>query len=42
VWDVNEQVQALIRSQRTIDPDALRDRDTPLDSLVGDLASQTD
>jgi len=42
VWDVNEQVQALIRSQRMIDPDALRDRDTPLDSLVGDLASQTD
>lgn len=41
VWDVNEQVQALIRSQRTVDPDALRDRDTPLDSLVGDVANQT-
>jgi 3-phenylpropionate/trans-cinnamate dioxygenase ferredoxin reductase component len=42
VWDVNEQVQALIRSQGTVDPHALRDRDTPLDSLVGELASRTD
>ena len=42
VWDVNEQVQALIRSKRMVDPDALRDHDTPLDSLVGELANQTD
>lgn len=33
VWDVNEQVQALIRSRQKIDPDALADRDTPLEAL---------
>ncbi len=38
VWDVNEHVQALIRSRRKIDPAALRDRDTPLESLAGDPA----
>jgi 3-phenylpropionate/trans-cinnamate dioxygenase ferredoxin reductase subunit len=36
VWDVNEHVQALIRSRQPIDLAALGDRDTPLDSLVGD------
>jgi 3-phenylpropionate/trans-cinnamate dioxygenase ferredoxin reductase subunit len=34
VWDVNEDVQALIRSQREVDPAALRDSDTPLESLA--------
>ena len=34
VWDVNEHVQTLIRSQRVIDPAVLRDPDTPLESLV--------
>ncbi|MGZ4234049.1 MAG: NAD(P)/FAD-dependent oxidoreductase [Solirubrobacteraceae bacterium] len=34
VWDVNEHVQELIRSRQTIDVAALRDRDTPLESLV--------
>ncbi len=34
VWDVNEHVQALIRSRRTVDVAALTDPDTPLDSLV--------
>jgi 3-phenylpropionate/trans-cinnamate dioxygenase ferredoxin reductase subunit len=34
VWDVNEHVQALIRSQREVDPAALRDSDTPLESLA--------
>src|SRR6185312_3005798 len=29
VWDVNEHVQALIRSRRRVDPGALRDLDTP-------------
>ncbi len=38
VWDVNEHVQALIRSGRKIDPAALRDRDTPLEVLAGDPA----
>ena len=36
VWDVNEQVQALIRSRRTIELAALRDTGIPLDSLVGE------
>jgi 3-phenylpropionate/trans-cinnamate dioxygenase ferredoxin reductase subunit len=36
VWDVNEQLQALIRSHRPIDAAALTDPDTPLDSLAGD------
>jgi 3-phenylpropionate/trans-cinnamate dioxygenase ferredoxin reductase subunit len=36
VWDVNEHVQALIRSRQPIDVAALADRDTPLDSLAGD------
>jgi 3-phenylpropionate/trans-cinnamate dioxygenase ferredoxin reductase component len=36
VWDVNEHVQALIRSRREVDVAALADPDTPLDSLVGE------
>jgi 3-phenylpropionate/trans-cinnamate dioxygenase ferredoxin reductase subunit len=38
VWDVNEHVQALIRSRRRVDADALRDTDTPLESLAGQPA----
>ena len=34
VWDVNEQVQTLIRSRQEIDVAALRDEDTPLPELV--------
>jgi 3-phenylpropionate/trans-cinnamate dioxygenase ferredoxin reductase component len=39
VWDVNEQVQSLIRSRRQVDIGALTDPDTPLDELAGELAS---
>jgi len=39
VWDVNEQVQALIRSRRPVDPAALCDPDVPLMSLAGETAS---
>jgi 3-phenylpropionate/trans-cinnamate dioxygenase ferredoxin reductase component len=35
VWDVNEGVQALIRSRQSVNVAALRDVDTPLDSLLG-------
>ena len=38
VWDVNEHVQALIRSGDKVDAAALGDHDTPLDSLLGSLA----
>jgi 3-phenylpropionate/trans-cinnamate dioxygenase ferredoxin reductase subunit len=38
VWDVNEQVQALIRSGALVDPVALRDPDTPLETLAGEPA----
>lgn len=34
VWDVNEQVQALIRSGERIDPDRLRVPDVPLEDLL--------
>jgi 3-phenylpropionate/trans-cinnamate dioxygenase ferredoxin reductase subunit len=34
VWDVNEQVQTLIRSRRPVDAAALRDLDTPLEALT--------
>jgi 3-phenylpropionate/trans-cinnamate dioxygenase ferredoxin reductase subunit len=34
VWDVNEHVQALIRSQQAVDAATLTDPDTPLESLV--------
>ena len=39
VWDVNQHVQALIRSRRQIDAATLTDPDTPLESLVGDAAT---
>ena len=42
VWDVNEHVQALIRSRRAIDPAALTDPDTPLESLAGEPTTGTE
>ena len=41
VWDVNEHVQALIRSRQTMDVAALSDRDTPLESLVAQPTTRT-
>jgi 3-phenylpropionate/trans-cinnamate dioxygenase ferredoxin reductase subunit len=41
VWDVNEQIQALIRSRRTIDVAALTDPGTPLESLAGKATTGT-
>jgi 3-phenylpropionate/trans-cinnamate dioxygenase ferredoxin reductase subunit len=38
VWDVNEHVQALIRSRQPVSADALRDADTPLESLAAERA----
>jgi len=34
VWDVNEHVQALIRSRAAVDPDRLADPDVPLETLT--------
>ncbi len=34
VWDVNEDLQALVRSRQEVDPAALCDRDTPLSELA--------
>jgi 3-phenylpropionate/trans-cinnamate dioxygenase ferredoxin reductase component len=39
VWDVNAHVQALIRSRQQVDAGALRDTDTPLESLAAQPAS---
>lgn len=39
IWDVNEDVQALIRLQRQVDTRALADPDTPLQSILRDPAS---
>jgi 3-phenylpropionate/trans-cinnamate dioxygenase ferredoxin reductase subunit len=39
VWDVNEHVQALIRSRQQVETAALRDTDTPLESLAAQPAS---
>jgi 3-phenylpropionate/trans-cinnamate dioxygenase ferredoxin reductase subunit len=35
VWDVNEAIQALVRSGRPVDSAALSDPETPLESLAG-------
>jgi 3-phenylpropionate/trans-cinnamate dioxygenase ferredoxin reductase subunit len=35
VWDVNEDIQALIRSRQELTAEALRDKDTPLSELIG-------
>jgi 3-phenylpropionate/trans-cinnamate dioxygenase ferredoxin reductase subunit len=40
VWDVNEQVQALIRARRPADAGALSDPGTPLESLVGEVTAK--
>jgi 3-phenylpropionate/trans-cinnamate dioxygenase ferredoxin reductase subunit len=40
VGDVNEQLQALIRSRRAADAAALSDPDTPLEALAGGHAGQ--
>jgi 3-phenylpropionate/trans-cinnamate dioxygenase ferredoxin reductase subunit len=40
VWDVNEQLQALIRSQQALDAATLTDPDTPLESLVPEEESK--
>jgi 3-phenylpropionate/trans-cinnamate dioxygenase ferredoxin reductase subunit len=42
VWDVNPQVEALIRGRQPADLSALRDPGTPLGSLVGDLPVETE
>ena len=39
VWDVNEHVQALIRSVEPVDVAELTDVDTPLESLAGERSS---
>jgi 3-phenylpropionate/trans-cinnamate dioxygenase ferredoxin reductase subunit len=41
VWDVNEHLQALIRSRRAISVAALTDPDNPLDALVADSQPTT-
>jgi 3-phenylpropionate/trans-cinnamate dioxygenase ferredoxin reductase subunit len=33
VWDVNDDIQALIRSETLVDPDRLADPDVPLTDL---------
>ena len=38
VWDVNEHIQALIRSREQVDVAALTDPGTPLDRLAAELA----
>jgi 3-phenylpropionate/trans-cinnamate dioxygenase ferredoxin reductase subunit len=38
VWDVNQHVQALIRSRHRIDTGVLADLDTPLEALASELA----
>jgi 3-phenylpropionate/trans-cinnamate dioxygenase ferredoxin reductase subunit len=39
IWDVNDHVQALIRSRREIDVAALTDPGTPLESLAGEAST---
>ncbi len=41
VWDVNEHVQALIRSRQPVDVAALTDPDTPLASLIGEPTTES-
>ena len=36
IWDVNETIQALVRSGRTVDPGRLADADVPLEELLGE------
>jgi 3-phenylpropionate/trans-cinnamate dioxygenase ferredoxin reductase subunit len=39
VWDVNDQIQALIRSRQQVNAAALTHPGTPLDSLAGEPAA---
>jgi 3-phenylpropionate/trans-cinnamate dioxygenase ferredoxin reductase component len=39
VWDVNEHIQALIRSREPVDVGALTDADIPLETLIGGAAT---
>ncbi len=39
VWDVNDAIQELVRGGQTVDKAALRDSDTPLESLAGHAAA---
>jgi hypothetical protein len=39
IWDVNQHVQALIRSRQPVEKAALADADTPLVSLAGELTT---
>ena len=39
VWDVNADVEALIRSGAKVDTGALADPDVPLTTLAGELAA---
>ena len=41
VWDVNEQVQDLIRSRAEVDTAALADPDTPLDAVSSRAPART-
>jgi len=41
VWEVNEHLQALIRSRQPVNVAALTDPDTPLDSLAGELTAES-
>ena len=41
VWDVNDHIQALIRSRQPVTAAALADPDTPLDSLASDPVART-
>ena len=41
VWEVNEHVQALIRSRQQVDVAALGDPDTPLDALVEPVSADS-
>ena len=41
VWDVNDHIQALIRSRQPVTVAALADPDTPLDSLASDPVARS-
>jgi 3-phenylpropionate/trans-cinnamate dioxygenase ferredoxin reductase subunit len=41
VWDVNQHVQALIRSREPVDAGALTDTETPLESLISEPSTKT-
>jgi 3-phenylpropionate/trans-cinnamate dioxygenase ferredoxin reductase subunit len=41
VWDVVQDIQALIRGGRPVDPERLADPDIPLDQVTGELAARS-